>query len=597
MKAITIFLFSLLAIPGSKAQQYDDYVGAFDNKSNTAIIEAFKTFKAALERLEKMESLFKQDAPGAVDPKEETVIPRYQFNAAAGTDALKQTLATPLTFRQTITRNGSEIAFDRNHDAPPMQGPGFEITTKVNRVYFYDGTTANGDTLAIDYNFSETWPFRKRIDRIEVTETLDAVSGFDELLLTAQQPAATYRNKKVQIDRIDRNTIWFTSDKTISPEFYEGLNKAGKVIDNKSSSSGSYKPEAYKTIFAPINAHLTTLIEQAIKDSTMDNAAFKEKYKMEAEQLVKKIPRSDTRYYMAQYKGMINGVRLFIRKGSEEKSGTRDFRNGRIAAIHAAGDGDTTFFYDNEGKELARFNQSLTAINDFYYEDDQAYYHLTPSKPALEKLPYYSLKKINGSYVSAQEDEGAPYLLLNNQQQQLGAFDFIAGSDRIAAAEKSDGSVLIAGEEGVRNTIRDVTRLSAFINDAAVIKIKDQYGFLDGDGKLAIPAVYEAVKGFSDMTTYTEQDRLFAVMKNKKWGFVDQRNNTVIPFVYEDVETFSFGITMAKKDGHWGLIDTKNAVVVPFVNGPSYSLSTNFGKRTYGLGGGAFDHLGKKEKK
>ncbi|MBZ4191780.1 WG repeat-containing protein [Niabella beijingensis] len=597
MKAITIFLFSLLMIPDSKAQQYDDYVEAFDNKSNTAIIEEFKTFKETLERLEKMESLFKQDAPRVIDPKEETLMPGYHFDAAAGSNALKQALATPRTFKQTITREGSEIAFDRNHDAPEMRGAAFEITTKVNKVYFYDGTTANGDALAVDYNFSETWPYRKRIDSIEVTENLKAVSGFDEIVLTAQQPAATYQNKKIQIDRIDRNTIWFTSDNTIAPEFYEGLNKAGKVIDSKSSSSGTYKPEQYKTVFAPLKAPLATLIENAIKDSTLDNAIFKEKYKKEAEQLVKNIPRSDMRYYTAQYKGMINGVRLFIKKNSEEKSGTRSFRNGYIAAIHASSQGDTTFFYDNAGKELARFNQPLTAINDYYYEDDQAYYYLAPSKPSLEKLPYYSLEKINGSYVSAREDENTPFLLLNNQQQQLGTFDFVTGSDRVVAAEKSDGSVLIAGPEGVRNTIKDVTRLSAFINDAAVIKIKDNYGFLDGDGKLTIPAVYEEVKGFSDMTTYTGQDRLFAVKKNKKWGLVDRDNNTVIPFAYEDVEPFSFGITMAKKDGHWGLIDTKNAVIVPFDNGPSYSLSTNFGKRTYGLGGGTFNHLGKKEKK
>lgn len=599
MKLITLSLSCLLAVQYGYAQQYDDYLEAFDDKSNSAIIAELKTFKETLERLEKIESIFKQEPPGIVAQKDEDRIPAFKFDPAAGPEALKRTLATPLTFKQIITGDGSEIAFDRDHSAPAREGRAFEITAKVKTIFFYDGTTLSQETdeLAIDYNFSEKWPYRKRIDSIEVTETLNAASGFDELLLTAQQPAATYRNKKIKIDKIDKNTIWFSGDKTIVPDFYEGLNKAGMVIDHRSSSSGTYKPEAYKTIFGPLKEPLTAMIEKAIKDSAMDNKTFREKYKNEAAALVKNIPGSDTRYYTAQYKGMINGLRLFIKKGHEEKSGLRGFKNGSLNNIHAYNNNDSTFFYDNAGKMIAATNSSLTQITDHYYENDQAYYYLSPERSSPEKLTYYSLEKINASYVSCQEDAKSPYLLVNNQHQSLGVFEVITGSPAVAAALKDDGSLSIAGPEGIRATIKEVTSLGDFLNHAAVIKIRGKYGFLDQDGKLAVPAVYDAVENFSDMTTYTEADQLFAVKKEDRWGFVDGHNNTVIPFIYEEVAPFSFGVTMAKKAGNWGLIDTKNTVIVPFNNGSGYSMSTNFGKRTYGLGGGTYNHLGQKEKK
>ena len=599
MKLITLSLFCLLTVQYGSAQQYDDYLDAFDDKSNAAIITELKTFSETLERLEKIESIFKQEPPGIIAPKDEAVIQAFKFDPAAGPDALKRTLATLLTFKQIITGDGSEIAFDRNHDAPAREGRTFEITTKVSKVYFYDGTTLSQgiDELPLDYNFSEKWPYRKRIDSIEVTETLNTASGFDALLLTAQQPAALYRNKKIKIDKIDKNTIWFSGDKTIVPDFYEGLNKAGNVIDHRSSSSGTYKPETYRTIFAPLKEPLTAMIEKAIKDSAMDNIAFREKYKKAATALVKNIPRSDTRYYTAQYKGMINGVRLFIKKDSEEKSGVRGFKNGSLNNIHVYNNNDSSFFYDNAGTTIATFNSTLTQITDHYYENDQAYYYLNPGTSALEKLTCYNLEKVNASYVSCQEDAKMPYFLVNNRHQRLGPFEVITGSEAVAAALKEDGTLLIAGPEGIRATIKDVTSLGDFINHAAVIKIKGKYGFLDQDGKLAVPAVYDAVEHFSDMTTYTAADQLFAVKKQDRWGFVDRNNNTVIPFIYEEVAPFSFGVTMAKKAGNWGLIDTNNAVIVPFDKGSGYSLSTNFGKRSYGLGSGTYNHLGQKEKK
>lgn len=55
-----------------------------------------------------------------------------------------------------------------------------------------------------------------------------------------------------------------------------------------------------------------------------------------------------------------------------------------------------------------------------------------------------------------------------------------------------------------------------------------------------------------------------AVEKDSKWGFMNEQGKLVIPYMYEAADDFSEGIATAKKDGKVGYIDKTNKVVIPF---------------------------------
>lgn len=55
-----------------------------------------------------------------------------------------------------------------------------------------------------------------------------------------------------------------------------------------------------------------------------------------------------------------------------------------------------------------------------------------------------------------------------------------------------------------------------------------------------------------------------AVEKDSKWGFMNEEGKLVIPYMYDAADDFSEGIATAKKDGKVGYIDKNNKIVIPF---------------------------------
>jgi hypothetical protein len=50
-------------------------------------------------------------------------------------------------------------------------------------------------------------------------------------------------------------------------------------------------------------------------------------------------------------------------------------------------------------------------------------------------------------------------------------------------------------------------------------------------------------------------DSLIPVEINGKWGYIDKNGVIVIPAVYDDVRDFYEGLTMVKVNGKWKIID------------------------------------------
>lgn len=95
-----------------------------------------------------------------------------------------------------------------------------------------------------------------------------------------------------------------------------------------------------------------------------------------------------------------------------------------------------------------------------------------------------------------------------------------------------------------------------FTNGFATVQIDNYYGYLNEEGKLAIPAEYHAALPFFDGYAI--------VSKYSRWGVIDENNNTVIPLQYEELEQSINNKYIAKKNGVYGIIDKDNNIIVGF---------------------------------
>lgn len=67
------------------------------------------------------------------------------------------------------------------------------------------------------------------------------------------------------------------------------------------------------------------------------------------------------------------------------------------------------------------------------------------------------------------------------------------------------------------------------------------YGYLNFDGKVQIPMIYEEVNFFSE--------ELAAVKLNGKWGYINKNGEKIIDFKYSEAGNFKNGEALVKQDG------------------------------------------------
>jgi len=87
-----------------------------------------------------------------------------------------------------------------------------------------------------------------------------------------------------------------------------------------------------------------------------------------------------------------------------------------------------------------------------------------------------------------------------------------------------------------------------------VIK-ESRYGFMNGQGKLMIPAMYNEVGPF--------QEGLAVVSKDDKFGIIDKKNQVVVDFQYDEILEFVNNRAIVRKDQKYGVIDRLGKLIFP----------------------------------
>lgn len=90
-------------------------------------------------------------------------------------------------------------------------------------------------------------------------------------------------------------------------------------------------------------------------------------------------------------------------------------------------------------------------------------------------------------------------------------------------------------------------------------------GFIDRDGTVKIPLIYDACYGVSE--------GLSAARFGPICGFLDKDGEWAIPFLYSEVSPFFEGLAAVKQDGKAGYINKAGEVVIPFEYDEAYSFS------------------------
>lgn len=135
-----------------------------------------------------------------------------------------------------------------------------------------------------------------------------------------------------------------------------------------------------------------------------------------------------------------------------------------------------------------------------------------------------------------------------------GAMDFNEGLAEVKIGFKwgyinTKGQVVI--EPKYKISHRFSCGLAAFDDDN-----NGKHGFIDPQGKVVIPAIYDRV-------THFKENKAWVLFKGK-WGCINKNGQFIIQPQYKDTYDFSEGFCWVKAGMYWALIDSTNKIIIPF---------------------------------
>jgi WG containing repeat len=100
------------------------------------------------------------------------------------------------------------------------------------------------------------------------------------------------------------------------------------------------------------------------------------------------------------------------------------------------------------------------------------------------------------------------------------------------------------------------SKVSDFQNGIYRAEIEKKLGYVDVEGNIIIPIIYDEIKEFVNGKAI--------IRLNQKYGYIDRQGNVLIPCIYDEILEFKNQKTFSKLNGVWGYIDEFNTVLLPF---------------------------------
>lgn len=124
------------------------------------------------------------------------------------------------------------------------------------------------------------------------------------------------------------------------------------------------------------------------------------------------------------------------------------------------------------------------------------------------------------------------------------------------------------------------------------VVLNGKYGYMNAQGKLIVPAIYNEVAPF--------QDGLAVVSKEELFGIIDKKNQVVVDFQYDEVSEFTSNRAIVRKGEKYAVINRSGKLIFPLEfddisliaqnlytvvqDGKSKTYNSNFQEALFGAG-------------
>jgi hypothetical protein len=153
---------------------------------------------------------------------------------------------------------------------------------------------------------------------------------------------------------------------------------------------------------------------------------------------------------------------------------------------------------------------------------------------------------------SRRSDLGFLLIVMQNKQRRLVAFAALVAAITLGAAVYW------------RYSITSIKLQGRMCEGLAAVKIGQHWGYVDENGRIAIPPQFEWAGEF--------HQEMAAFCSHRKFGFIDKGGVVQIQAQFKNVREFSEGLAAVQLEGQWGFIDRTGAFVIE----PQYDCALPF---------------------
>jgi hypothetical protein len=307
----------------------------------------------------------------------------------------------------------------------------------------------------------------------------------------------------------------------------------------------------------------------------------------------------DGNYHKELYfNGNVDKVAIYFETSRKTKTKSFTAKNYAINHLIFKEINGKTVFLNADLEEI--FETDIVSLNrsygNYFYSEageKPLYYYLDRSEKKMTPIEAEEIKQYENGLITILKisDKRFIYGFYNNDNKKLINKNFKHVKElntKSVIAADVEGNYFLIDNMGTQTLLKDIESVQdAFENMIPASTKNNKSGYLDMDGKIAIPFKYKYVNKFSEgLAAVANENTLF--------GYIDKKGKQIIPFKYQDVDEFNNGFTMVKENGLWQIIDTSGKVIVKAdsKNG-SFSMSGDGQKTIYKLGNKKYDAFGK----
>jgi len=201
----------------------------------------------------------------------------------------------------------------------------------------------------------------------------------------------------------------------------------------------------------------------------------------------------------------------------------------------------------------------------YFINGEVASSHLQPDKPLMDSIALKSQVHVKAE-VPVKPNNTVSKAGNTDQQKWDKAFD--AGYGMLAVERKGKWGFVNKSSGKIVVPLKYDTVLHFFLKNADVFincEVGRKHWVIDLNGRPVREMRLE--DDFSGGFDFSEGLSKFYDRKSSKirYGFIDEDGNIVIPAIYDDVSKFSEGLVSVQKDGKYGYINKQGQVVAPII--------------------------------